>query len=71
MGPTKASVPTHKDRNHGSYAIREWRCIDGELTCLRDYVPYERREEPKSSQQPDWLTVNAEVEGDRKICLAC
>jgi hypothetical protein len=48
MDSTQISVATHKDRNHPSYTVREWRCIDGELTCLRVYVPYERREEPKS-----------------------
>jgi hypothetical protein len=70
MGSTQTSVPTHKDRNHRSYAIREWRCIDGELTCLRAYVPYERREEPERSQQSDWLTVNAEAQGGKKTSLA-
>jgi hypothetical protein len=62
MDLTQINVPTHKDRNHRSYAIREWRCIDGELTCLRVYVPYERREETKSFQQRDWLTVEAEAQ---------
>jgi hypothetical protein len=49
MDSKQISVPTPKDRNHSSYVIREWRCSDGELTCLRVYVPYERREEPESS----------------------
>jgi hypothetical protein len=47
MNSTQFSAPTHNDRNHRSYAIREWRCIDGELTCLRVYVPYEGREQPR------------------------
>ena len=61
MDSTQTSLPPHKDRKHRSYAIREWRCIDGELTCMRMYVPYKSEEEPESRQQPDWLTVNAEA----------
>jgi hypothetical protein len=48
MDRTQISVLTHKDRNHRAYAIREWRCVDGELTCLRVYVPYESREGPEN-----------------------
>jgi len=69
MDSTQFSMPTHKDRNRRSYAIREWHCIDGGLTCLRVYVPYESREEPEVSQQPDWLTVDAGAQGDKQVCL--
>jgi hypothetical protein len=56
MNSTRIGVPTSKNRNDFAYAIREWRCIDGELTCLRVYVPY-----AKSSEQPDWLMVDGEL----------
>jgi len=62
MDSTQISVPTHKDRNHRSYAIREWRCIDGDLTCLRVYVPYEGREEPKNFGGTKALIVGSSTE---------
>jgi len=51
----------HEDQRHRWCAIREWCCVDGGLTCLRVYLPYESREEPEGFEQPDLLTANAEV----------
>jgi hypothetical protein len=55
MDLTQFSKPINKGRNHRSYAVREWSCIDGELTCSRVYVPCEGREGPESFGQPDLL----------------
>ena len=49
------------DKRYRRCAIREWRCIDGELTCLRVYVPCEGRERPEGFEQPDLLTADAEL----------
>lgn len=51
----------HGDQQHRRYAIREWCCLDGELTCLRVYVPYEGREGPEGFEQPDLLAADAEL----------
>jgi hypothetical protein len=51
----------HGDQLHRRYAIREWCCVDGELTCFRVYVPCEAREGPEGFEQPDLLTADAEL----------
>ncbi len=38
------------DQRPGWYATRVWHSINGELTCARLYVPYERREDPEHLQ---------------------
>ena len=35
--------------------------MNGELTCLRVYVPCEGREVPEGFEQPDLLTADAEL----------
>ncbi len=35
------------DQGPGWYATRAWHCRDGELTCVRVYMPYERSEGPE------------------------
>ena len=49
------------DKRYRRCAIREWRCIDGELTCLRVYVPCEGRERPEGFEQTDLLTADTEL----------
>jgi len=44
------TVQRSADQRHGWYATRVWHSIDGELTCVRLYVPYERREDPERLQ---------------------
>ena len=51
----------HGDQQHRWYAIREWCCVDGELTCLRVYVPCDGREGPKGFEQLDLLTADVEL----------
>ena len=51
----------HGDQRHRRNAIREWCCVDGELTCLRVYAPCEGREGFESFEQPDLLTADARV----------
>jgi len=51
----------HGDQQPRRYAIREWCCVDGELTCLRVYVPCEGREGFEGFEQPDLLTADAEL----------
>lgn len=51
----------HGDQQPRRYAIREWCCVDGELTCLRVHVPCEGREGFESFEQPDLLTADAEL----------
>jgi len=49
------------DQMHRRYAVREWCCVNGELTCLRVYVPCEGLELPEGFEQPDLLTADAEL----------
>ena len=44
------TVPTYGDHERRRYATRVWHSIDGELTCVRLYAPYERREDPEPLQ---------------------
>ena len=54
----------HGDQQHRWYAIREWCCVDGELTCFRVYLPIEGRDGPEGFELPDLLTADAEL-GER------
>ena len=51
----------HGDQLHRRYAIREWCCVDGELTCFRVYLPIEGRDGPEGFEQPDVLTAGTEL----------
>jgi len=51
----------HGDQLHRGYAIREWCCVDGELTCFRVYLPIEGRDGPEGFKQPDVLTAGTEL----------
>ena len=51
----------HGDQLHRRYAIREWCCVDGELTCFRVYLPIEGRDGPEGFEQTDLLTADTEL----------
>ena len=52
----------HEDQRHRWCAIREWCCVDGELTCFRVYVPCEgSRGTRRLCEQPHLLMADAEV----------
>jgi len=51
----------HGDQLYRRYAIREWCCVDGELKCLRVYVPCDGREISEGFEQLDLPTAGAEL----------
>jgi hypothetical protein len=53
MASSEHTALRHGDQLHRRYAIREWCCIDGELTCFRVYLPSEGRDRPEGFEQPD------------------
>ena len=69
MASSEHAVPRRGDQQRRWSATREWYCSGGELTCVRVYVPYESREGLEDLQQLDWLTADAESQGDKQICL--
>ena len=72
MVSTEQTALRHVDQRRRRYAIREWCCVDGELTCLRVYVPCEGQEGHEGFEQPDLLTADAEfAEQQNKTVQSC